>query len=175
MDAELKRVEKEGILHKVKSSDWVTPIVPVVKPNGTVRICGNYKVNVNPQLETKEYPLPCIDDIFAKLARGQKFTKIDLKQAYHQMEVEEGSQEYWTVNTPQGLYQYNCLVFGITSASAISQRAINQVLDRVEGTSCILDDMIITCKDDQEHLDHLEEVGLWANHEKYEFFQKKIT
>ena len=182
VDAELKRLEREGILHKVKFSDWATPIVPVVKPNGTVRICGDYKVTVNPQLQqTEEYPLPRIDDIFAKLAGGQKFTKIDLKQVYHEMEVEEESQEYLTVNTHQGLYRYNRLVFGITSAPAIWQRAIDQVLDGVEGTSCILNDMIITGKNDQEHLDHLEEVlkrlkehGLRANREKCEFFQKKI-
>ena len=103
--------------------------MPVVKPNGTVRICGDYKVTVNPHLQTEGYPLPHIDDIFAKLAGRQKFTKIDLKQAYHQMEVEEESQEYLTVNTHQGSYRYNRLVFGITSAPAIWQRAIDQVLD----------------------------------------------
>ena len=57
---ELKRLEKEGIPHKVKFSDWATPIVPVAKSNDTVRICGDYKTTVNPQLQTEEYPLPCI-------------------------------------------------------------------------------------------------------------------
>ena len=179
---ELKRLEGEGILHKVKFSDWSTPIVPVVKPNGTVRICGDFKNTVNPQLQTEEYPLPRIDDIFAKLAGGQKFTKIDLRQAYHQMEVEEESKEYLTINTHQGLYRYDRLVFGITSAPAIWQRSMDQILEGVKGTSCILDDMIITGRNDQEHLDNLEEVlkrlqdnGLRANHEKCEFFQTKIT
>ena len=166
---ELKRLEKEGILHKVKFSDWATPIVPVAKSNSTVRICGDYKTTVNPQLQ---YPLPHIDHIFAKLAGGQKFTKIDLRQAYHQMEVEEESQEYLTINTHQELYRYNRLVFGITSAPAIWQRSVDQILEGVEGTSCILDDMIITGKDDKEHLENLEEVlkrlqanGLGTNRE----------
>ena len=111
--------------------------------------------------------------MFAKLAGRQKFTKIDLRQAYHQMEVEEESQEYLTINTHQGLYRYNRLVFGITSAPAIWQRSVDQILEGVEGTSCILDDMIITGKDDKEHLENLEEVlkrlqanGLRANREK---------
>ena len=151
-EVELKRLEKEGILPKVKFSDWATPIVAVAKSNGTVRICGD------PQLQTEEYPLPHIDDIFAKLTGGQKFTKIDLRQAYHQMEVEEESQEYLTINTHQGLYRYNRLVFGITSAPAIWQRSVDQILEGFEGTSCILDDMIITGKDDKEHLENLEEV-----------------
>jgi hypothetical protein len=72
----------------VTFSDWATPIVPVVKPNGEVRICGDFKVTVNPQIETEQYPLPHIDDIFASLAGGDRFTKIDLRQAYHQMEIE---------------------------------------------------------------------------------------
>ena len=123
-----------------------------------------------------------MDDIFAKRAGGQSFTKIDVKQAYHQMEVDEDSQEYLTINIHQGLYRYNRLVFGITSAPAIWQRSIDQVLDGVGGTSCILDDIIITGKNDQEHLDHLEEVlkrlqehGLRINREKCDFFQKKVT
>ena len=76
VDAELKRLEREGILHKVKFSGWATPIVPVVKPKSTVRICSDYKVTVNPQLQTEEYPLPRIDNIFAKLAGGQKFKRM---------------------------------------------------------------------------------------------------
>lgn len=85
VDAELKRLEKEGILHKLKFIEWATPIVPVVKPDSTARICSDYKVSVNPQLETEEYPLPRIDDIVIKLAGGQKVTKIDLQNSYHRL------------------------------------------------------------------------------------------
>ncbi|KAL9967300.1 hypothetical protein ACROYT_G025499 [Oculina patagonica] len=87
---------------------------------------------VNPELQAEQYPLPRIEDIFAKLSGGQKFSKIDLRQAYHQLEMEEVSKKYLTINTHMGLFQYNRLVFGITSAPAIWQRTIDQVL---EGTS----------------------------------------
>ena len=99
------------------------------------------------------------------------------------MDLDEESQEYLTVNTHQGLYRYNRLVFGITSAAAIRQRSIDsQVLDGVRGTSCIPDDINITGENDQEHLDCLEGVPkrlqehvLRANREKWEFFQTKVT
>ena len=74
------------------------------------------------------------------------------------MEVEVDSQDCLTINTHQGLYRYNRLVFGITSAPAIWQRAMDQVLEGVNGTSCILDDMTIAGKGDDEHLANLEEV-----------------
>ena len=66
--------------------------------------------------------------------------------------MEEDSKKYLTTNTHMGLFQYKRLVFGITSAPAILQRAIDQVLEGTSGISCILGDMIITGKDNEEHL-----------------------
>ena len=158
VEEELGRHQNEGILTKVEWSEWATPIVPVPKKDGSVRLCGDYKITVNPELQAEQYPLPRIEDIFANLAGGQKFSKIDLRQAYHQIEMEEDSKKYLTINTHMGLFQYNRLVFGITSAPAIWQRTIDQVLEGTSGTSCILDDMIITGENDDEHLANLEEV-----------------
>ena len=62
-------------IQKVDHSDWATPIVAVTKGNNSVRICGDYKTTVNPQLKVDQYPLTRIDDIFASLAGGQRFSK----------------------------------------------------------------------------------------------------
>ena len=80
-------------------SEWATLIVPVLKKDGSVRLCGDYKVTVNPELQAEQYPLPCMEDIFENLAVGQKFLKIDLRQAYHQLEMEEDSKKYLIINT----------------------------------------------------------------------------
>ena len=88
----MTRLEKDGILSKVEYSEWATPIVPVVKRNGSVRVCGDFKVPVNPVLRAEQYPLPRIKDIFANLAGGKHFSKLDLRQAYHQMEIEIDSE-----------------------------------------------------------------------------------
>ena len=125
VDEELKRLQGEGILSKVEWSDWATPIVPVPKQDGSVRICGDFKGTINPTLQAEQYPLPRIEDIFAHLAGGKKFSKIDLRQAYHQIELEEESKKYLTINTSMGLFQYNRLVFGIISAPAIWQRTMD--------------------------------------------------
>ena len=93
VEAELQHLEDQGILSKVDWCEWATPIVPVVKRTGAVRICGDFKVTVNPVLHADQYPLPRIDDIFASLAGGECFSKIHLAQAYLQMEMEESSRK----------------------------------------------------------------------------------
>ena len=125
-------------------------------------------------------PLPRIEDIFANLVGGRHFSKLDLRQAYHQMEVTEESKKYLTINMHKGLY--NQLVFGVTSSPAIWQRAIDQVLQGIPGTQCILNDMIVSGKTDEEHLENLENVlkrlqdaGLKANKEKCEFFRDEFS
>ena len=143
VEAELTRLEKDGILSKVEYSEWATPVVTVVKRNGSVRVCGDFKVSVNPVLLAEQYPLPHIQDILGNLAVGKHFSKLDLCQAYHQMEVTEESKKFLTINTHKGLFQYNRLVFGISSCPAIWQSAIDQVLQGIPGTQCILNDMIV--------------------------------
>ena len=153
----------------------------VTKQNGTIRICGDFKVTVNPQLKVDQYPLPLIDDIFASLAGGQKFSKIDLRSAYTQMEMTDESKPMLTLNTHRGLFRLNRLPFGIASASSVWQRAIDTVLSELQKTRCIIDDIIVTGADDEEHFRNLEAVfarlqaaGLRINIEKCLFFQDRI-
>ena len=89
VEADLDALVKNGALEPVTTSEWATPIVPVPQKDGGIRICGDFKVTVNPVLTAEQYPLPLIDDLFAGLSGRQKFSKIDLNQAYLQMHVEE--------------------------------------------------------------------------------------
>jgi len=104
VECELNRLEQEGVLTKISSSDWATAIVPILKKNNQVKICGDYKVTVNAALKVDRYPLPKPQDIFASLAGGQKFTKIDLRQAYLQCPVDEETGSILAWNTHKGLY-----------------------------------------------------------------------
>ena len=77
----LEHLENLGALEKVRYSDWATPVVVVPKKDGSVRLCGDYKVSVNPALEVEQYPLPKPDEVFATLAGGKKFSTLDLAHA----------------------------------------------------------------------------------------------
>ena len=168
---ELDHLEKYGVIKKVDSSEWAAPIFTVPKAEGKIRLCGDYKVTINQALTVDQYPLPKPDDLFATLANGHKFTKLDLSQAYLQLQLEESSQQYVTINTHQGLYQYTRLPFGIASAPANFQRLMDTILQGVPGAVCYIDDILITGKSEEDHLKNLKEV--LTRLEKHGFRLKK--
>ena len=71
IEEDLDRMEKLGIIEKVDTSEWAAPTVPVVKADGSVRHCGDYKVMVNPHLDVNQHPLPRPDELFTTLNGGQ--------------------------------------------------------------------------------------------------------
>lgn len=127
-----------------------------------------------------KYPLPKIEDIFATLAGGKKFSKLDLTQAYHHMKLDDDSQDLLVINTHRGLFKYKRLPYGIASTPALWQRAIEQVLQNIPSAQVIIDDVIVTGHKDHLQnlelvLDRLQSYGLLVNLQKCEFFQAKVV
>ena len=158
VEKELERLQQQGVIEPVQFSDWAAPIVPVVKDDGSVRICGDYKVTVNRTAQLDKYPLPRIEDLFASLAGGQRFSKLDLSHAYQQIQLEEQSKQYVTISTHKGCFRYNRLPFGVASAPSIFQRTMDNLLQGIPGVCVYIDDILITGSSDEEHLEHLDEV-----------------
>ena len=99
VEQELARLQDDGMISPVRFSDWAAPIVPVVKNDGTIRICGDYKVTANLVAKQDSYPLPRVEDLFAKVSGGRIFSKLDLRHAYLQIELDEESKKFTTINT----------------------------------------------------------------------------
>ncbi|XP_037941915.1 uncharacterized protein K02A2.6-like [Teleopsis dalmanni] len=154
---EVDRLTNAGIWKPVKFSQWASPIVLAPKADGSIRICEDFKQAVNAQIDIEQYPLPIRESLFHKINCGQHFTKIDLKDAYLQMELDDEAKTIMVVNTPLGLFQYQRLPFGIASAPAIFQRYLEQLLQGVEGCGNYLDDIIISAPTFQQHISRLEQ------------------
>lgn len=107
---------KADIISPVKYAEWAAPVVPILKPTGTVRLCGDYKLTVNKVASLEQYPIPRMEDLFAAISGGQQFSKLDMSHAYQQILLDEESRKYVTVNTHRGLFTYNRLPFGVASA-----------------------------------------------------------
>ena len=177
VNQELDKLVAEGILVPVPHSEWAAPIVPILKSDGhSISICGDYKVTVNREAKTDAYLLPRINDLFANLSGGKVFSNLDLVSAYQQIELDEDSKQYTTINTSRGLFQYNRLPFGISTAPSIFQRIMENVLRDLPGVTVYLDDILISGSDMDNHfrnlegvLQRLQEAGLTLKEDKCAF------
>ncbi|CAF4178451.1 unnamed protein product [Rotaria sordida] len=181
VEMELIRLVNEGVLEPISISRWAAPIVVVPKPGGKVRICADLSTGVNQVLDIEQYPLPKPDELFTVLNGGEKFTKIDLSDAYLQVQLDDDSKELLVINTHKGLFRFNRLPFGIASAPSIFQKIMDQMIAGLDGTICYLDDIIVTGKNTIDHLNNLQqlfirirEYGFHLNKQKCSFLQNQV-
>ena len=119
VSSELDRLQKADMIEPVQFAEWAAPIVPVLKPDGTLRLCGDYRQTVNRAAIPDKYPLLCIDDLLASLSGSKSFTKLDLAHAYQQILLDDASSLLATINAHKGLFKYKRLPFGISVAPSI--------------------------------------------------------
>ena len=116
------------MLYPVESNEWATTIVPVMKKNGRIRICRDFKVTLDPQMHVDKYPIPRIQDILAKNKYGAVQSKLDLSQAYPQVKLDPASQLLMKISTHKGLFRYKRLTYRIASAPGWFQREMESNL-----------------------------------------------
>ena len=134
-------------------------MVHVPKADGTTRLCGDFAVTINPQLNIPQYPIPLPDSVFVKLQGEKRFIKLDLKNARQKLPLEPDSQQFVTINTHFGLYWNKRLPFGIASSPAIFQRTMSIILQGLKHVVAILDDTLITRQDYEQHIQNLNPVA----------------
>ena len=180
IEMELDRLMSERVITHIKSSSWAAPIVPVMKRDGKIMICGDYKLTANIASKLDVYPLPKIEELFHALAGGKMFTKLDLSHAYLQLPIAGPSKPLTTINT-KGLFQYNRLPFGIASAPAVFQRTMDTLLKGLKHVVAYIDDIVVTGATAEEHLQNLtavlsrlESAGLRLKRDKCQFWMAQV-
>ena len=155
--------------------------MPVLKKDGSLCICGDFKLTINPALRVDQYPLPNTLELLASLAGGKRFTKLDLTSAYQQMHLVEEPLPLTTINMHKGLSRYTRMPFGVALASAIFQRVIDTSLHGLPSVICYLDNTLVTGDSDANHLANLQSVlkslkdhGIRLKQKKCKFFQDSV-
>ena len=170
---EIETLEKVGIIER-SLSPWASPVIVVPKKSAPDepprrRLCVDYRRVNALQQEVKRtdkstscltlYPLPKIDEMFAKLGGAKFFSTIDLRSAYYHIRLTRESQAKSAFVVPMGKWQFKRTPFGLSQAPASFQLLIDQVLmgcgDFAMG---YLDDIIVFSKSEEEHLQHLKEI-----------------
>ena len=180
VEAELKTLEELDIIERAEGpTPWVSPIVVAPKKTG-IRICVDMRA-ANQAVERERHPVPTVEDLIVDLNGATVFSKIDLNQGYHQLELAEDSRSITTFATHIGLFRYKRLSFGINSAAEIFQKSIEEVLQGIDGVRNISDDIIVFGKSQADHdaalqavLQKMRENNLTANPAKCLFNQSSI-
>ncbi|KAJ0169146.1 hypothetical protein K1T71_014941 [Dendrolimus kikuchii] len=135
----------------------MSPIVPVLKDNGDVRISVDMR-RANKTISRENHPLPTMDKLLPKIKNARFFSKLDIKDAFHQLELHPDSRHITTFITSKGLYRYKRLMFGITCAPEIFQKTLERIFLECEGTVNFIDDILVYGESEEIHKQRLERV-----------------
>lgn len=144
VEQEFVNMEKAGVVYRVRHSAWATPLAIVPKKDKGLRLCGDHRVTVNPAIEVDHYPLPLPEDIFTALQGGTIFSVIDLSKAFLQRELDELAHELLTVIMHMTIFKFQRVPYGVACAPAVFQAVIDRILGGLPGTTCYLDDVVIS-------------------------------
>jgi Reverse transcriptase (RNA-dependent DNA polymerase)/Retroviral aspartyl protease len=164
------------------TSPYGAPVLFVPKPDGSLRMCIDYRALNKITLRNQE-PIPNIADLLDRLSGAKFFTSLDLVGGYYQLPIHPSDIHKTAVKTPLGLYEFKILPMGLTNSPAVFQRAMNEVFrGKINKYVLVyLDDILVFSKTAEEHEQHLRSVLQTLREHKYyikpskcEFFQTEL-
>ena len=172
-------MESMGLCQKA-SSPWSSPLHMVIKKDGSLRPCGDYR-RLNMQTEPDHYPLPNIADVTSYLHGARIFSKLDLLKGYFQVPMYPEDIPKTAITTPFGTYTFNYSCFGLRNAGATFQRLMDGILGDLPFCVCYVDDILVFSSSQDEHLQHLKAVlerlqrnGLVVRYDKCTFGVQEV-
>ena len=178
---QLKLLQEQGVIRPSKSP-YNTPLVPVPKKDGGLRLCLDFRA-LNATIRDDKFPLPNIQSILQKLGKSSLFSCLDMRMGYHQVPLHPDSMEKTAFSSPEGHWEFTSLPFGLKDAPACFQRIVNAVLAGLTGhiTHVYLDDIIVQGENLQDHVQNLDKVltrlanaKLALKLEKCTFFKREV-
>ena len=171
---------REGLATPATHGEWASPCILVPKPDGSSRLCIDYRL-CNKQIKPDAYPMPRLLDCIDQIGEAHFISKLDLLKGYWQVPLSPRAREVYSFVTSDGLFHFNVLPFGCKNAPACFQRLMNQVVQGIRGVACYLDDIIVFSDSLSEHLEQLERLlqalrsaKLVVNLAKSEFMQSSV-
>ena len=162
-------------------SDYCSPIVPIKKKDGTMRLAVDYG-RLNSISKKDVFPMPRIDELIDNLGKAKVFSKIDLVKGYYQIALEDDSKHLTAFSWNKKLYQFKRMPFGLVTAPQTFQRLMTRILGDLEFVQCYLDDVVVYSKNLDEHRRHLrtvlkrfQEENLKLNKKKCQFGTDEIS
>lgn len=138
---------------------WVSPLVPIRKTDGRIRLCVDMRA-ANKAVRREKFPMPNIDVAMASIHKVSRLSKIDLEAAYYHFELDRQSRNITTFVARSGVYRFCRLMFGIKSAPELFQREMENLFRGIKGLIVYMDDLLIYAETDEEHDEILKQVTI---------------
>lgn len=146
----LKELESQGIIERVnEASEWVSPMLVKRKSQTEVRIIVDLR-EANKAIVREVHPLPTLEQITKKIGGSKIFTKLDIRQAFHQVILSEKCRYITTFISPIGLMRYTRLMFGLSAAPELFQKVMETIFANFPWLIIFIDDILIPAKDETE-------------------------
>ncbi|MCP3668139.1 MAG: hypothetical protein GY696_37575, partial [Gammaproteobacteria bacterium] len=154
----VSKMLQQGVISR-SCSPWSSPVVLVTKKDKSWRFCVDYR-RLNDVTKVDGYPLPRIQDILDSLSKSKIFSTLDLASGYWQIEIDPKDREKTAFCCFSGLFEFNVLPFGLTSAPASFQRLMEVTLAGLQWRNVLvyIDDICIFSPDFETHLRDIEQV-----------------
>ena len=182
INKEINRMLKDKIIRK-SVSPWCSPIVMVPKPDGSTRVCIDFR-EINKITKKDVFPLPRIDNMLDRLGGMQYYSTTDLACGFWAVEIYPPHQEKAAFICPMGLYEFIVMPFGMCNAPATFQRMMNEVLEDagLKMGFDYIDDIIIGSKTFEGHMEELQKLfdalrrkNLTLKLSKCKFLRRKVA
>ena len=148
---ELDDMEQKGVIKKMtEPTDWVSSIVISRRKNGKLRVCLDPK-DLNKAIKRCHHKTPTLEEITHKFAGSRYFSKLDAKNGYWSVVLDEESSRLTTFNSPFGRYCFLRMPFGLVMSQDVFQHRMDQILEKCPGTVSIADDIAVCGKTEAEH------------------------
>ena len=150
---EVQYMLRNGIIEP-SNSNWSSPCLLVPKPDKSVRFCTDFR-KVNNVTKTDSFPIPRIDDCIDSIGCAKFITKLDLLKGYWQVPLTDRAKEVSAFVTPDALYHYLVMPYGMKNSQATFQRLVNKLISGIEGCKAYVDDIVIFSDSWEKHIEQL--------------------
>ncbi|XP_062542351.1 uncharacterized protein LOC134210318 [Armigeres subalbatus] len=180
--AKLDELLTQDIIERVeKPTSWVSPLIPILKDNGDLRMCIDMR-RANQAIHRLNHPLPIFEEMLPRIRNARFFSLLDMKESYYHVKLTECCRDVTTFITNWGLYRFKRLFFGVNCAPELFQSLMESLLATRPNLIGFIDDFIVFGETEEAHdnalravIQRFNELGVQLNHQKCKFKQPEVV
>lgn len=163
-------------LIQLSNNLFSSPVFLVKKKDGSWHFCVDYRA-LNAMTVKDRFPMPTIDELLDELGFASWFSKLDLRQGFHQISMAAANVAKTAFRTHQGHYEYKVMLFGLCNAPSTFQATMNELLKPFlhRFVTIFFDDILVYNASLEDYVSHLCQVFDCLSHAQFFLKESKCV